>query len=126
MLSNGSWSLAYKNRGTKRPPYPAAHRVVPSINHPLSFLSLLNYHICFFLKKIDIRISFWLLWVFVAASGGCPLVAVCRFLTAVAALVAELGLWGAWAQQWWLTGLPALQPLESFQTRDPLHWQKDS
>lgn len=118
--------LPTKTGGQKGLHIQQPHRVVPSINHPFSFLSLLNYHICFFLKKIDIRISFWLLWVFVAASGPCPLVAVCRLLTAVAALVAELGLWGAWAQQWWLTGLPALQPLGSFQTRDPLHWQRDS
>ena len=30
----------------------------------------------------------------------------------------QLRLWGARAQQWWLMGLLALQPVGSFQTRD--------
>ena len=87
--------LPTKTLGQKGLHVQQPHRVVPGINHPFAFLSLLNYHVCFFLKKIYICIYFWLLWVFVAVSGpsrvamsrGCCLAVVCRLLTAAASLV---------------------------------------
>ena len=89
--------LPTKTGGQKGLHVQQPHKVVLGINYPFAFLSFLNYHVSFFLKKICICIYFCLLWVFAAVSG-LSLVVVCRLLTAVASLVAELRLWGAWAQ----------------------------
>ena len=57
-------------------------------------------------KKYLFIIASWLWWVYVAAcglspvivNGGCPVVAVLRFLIAVASLAADFGLQGTQAQ----------------------------
>ena len=92
-----------------------------------------------FKKEIILFIYFWLCWVFVAArafslvavSGGYSLVAACG-LTAVASLVAEHGLYGAWASVVvthglysagsivMVHGLICFQHVGSSQIRDPI------
>ena len=47
------------------------------------------------------------------AVHGLSLVLVCGLLTAVASLVAEHGLWSAWAQYLWRPGLAASQHMAS-------------
>ena len=53
----------------------------------------------------------------VAASGGCPLVVVCRLLIVVASLVVAQGS-RAQAQELWRMSRVAPQHVESSQTRD--------